>query len=89
MDIVVSLVLTIIEFGAFPMCWAYLRGNTITRKKYRWTCYGVNLAIDLVLHVLITSSAAGFYSAAFLLWTTIFVAIGLKILDKRKKSLAH
>lgn len=83
MEIVVSLLLTIIEFGLFPIIWAYTRSDTITAKKYRWICFGVNLAINLVLHVLITSSAAGFYSAAYMLWTFVFSAIGVKILNNR------
>ena len=83
MDFIVGLFITVIEFGIFPIIWAYMRKDTISAKKYRWICFGVNFAINLVLHVLITSSAAGVYSAAYVLWTVVFSAVGVKILNNR------
>ena len=83
MEILVSLLFTLIEYSLFPIIWAFVRCKAISAKKYRWICFGVNLAVNLVMHLLVLSSPSGFYSGAFLLWTVVFTAIGVKILKNR------
>lgn len=83
MEVILGLFLTVAEFSLFPIIWAFVQRDTISAKKYRWICFGVNLAINLVFNIVITSSAAGYYSAAYLLWTFVFTSVGVKILNSR------
>lgn len=74
-----SLVITLIAYGVFPLFFALLRNEEISKKKYTWTCFGVNAAV-MVVFIAVGSNGGG-----YVLWTWIFSAIGKKILDSRYK----
>ena len=76
----VSLVLTLLLYGAIPMLVALLRSSPITKKKYKWICYGWNAAL-WILVAFIGGSASS--AAPYLLWTSVFMAWGSKILKDK------
>ena len=41
--ILVSLVVTVVAYGAFPFIFARARKKVITKKKYNRLCYGFNI----------------------------------------------
>ena len=79
--ILLSLVLTLAAYGAFPLIFARGRKTVITRKKYNLLCYGINLLVMFVFFSLVNGGPGGF--APFFLWTWVFSASGLKTLKKR------
>ena len=48
--ILVSLLITLVAYGAFPLVFARMRKKTITKKKYNLFCYCVNFLV-MVLFV--------------------------------------
>lgn len=77
--ILLSLAITLIAYGAFPLIFAKIRKAPITKKKYRWICYGINLAAMFVF-IILNGEANG---SPYLLWTWIFSNRGVKILSSR------
>lgn len=75
----VSLVVTLFVYGAFPIAFAKWRKNTITKRKYRIICYAVNF-IGIVLFVAVDGGASG---GPYLLWTSVFSYLGIRILNNR------
>ena len=43
--ILVSLLITLVAYGAFPLVFARMRKKTITKKKYNLFCYCVNFLV--------------------------------------------
>ena len=77
--IVISLVVTLLVYGAFPVIFSKTRKTPITKKKYKGLCYGIN-AIGLVFFVALNGASNG---APYLLWTWIFSNYGIKTLTAR------
>jgi ribosomal protein L40E len=77
--IVISLVVTLLVYGAFPVIFSKTRKTPITKKKYKGLCYGIN-AIGLVFFVALNGASNG---APYLLWTWIFSNYGIKNLTAR------
>ena len=77
--IIISLVLTLLVYGAFPIIFAKVRKSPITKKKYKRLCYGINF-IGVILFVAIDGGASG---GPYILWTWIFSNYGVKILDSK------
>lgn len=78
--LLLSLVITVVAYGALPILFACFRKEFITRGKYRLICFGINAVIMIVFMVL----SQNFSNAApYSMWTFVFSAIGIKILDKR------
>ncbi len=75
-----SLIITVLAYGAFPFIFAKTRKATITEKKYKRLCYGINAAVMFVFLVLNGGVSNG---APYLLWTWIFSRYGIKILSAR------
>ena len=73
-----SLVITVLAYGAFPFIFAKIRKSPITKKKYRWLCFGINAALMLLFGII-----NGNFSGAYFLWTFVFYKYGIKILDLR------
>lgn len=78
--LIVSLVLTLFVYGAFPIIFAKVRKNPITKKKYKTLCYCINI-IGIVFFVAFNGSAVS--GGPYLLWTWIFSNRGLKTLDAK------
>lgn len=79
--LLISIVITLFAYGSFPIIFSGLRKNEISKRKYRLISYGVNFAIMLVMFFL-NGGAAN--AAPYFLWTWVFTAIGIKILDKKE-----
>lgn len=77
--IVISLVVTLLVYGAFPVIFSKTRKTPITKKKYKGLCYGIN-AIGFVFFVALNGASNG---APYLLWTWIFSNYGIKTLTAR------
>ncbi len=75
-----SLVITVLAYGAFPIIFAKKRNVTITEKKYKRLCYGINAAVMFVFLVLNGGVSNG---APYLLWTWVFSRYGVKVLNTR------
>lgn len=75
--------LSLLEFFTFPILWALIQSKPIKKNTYINVCFAVNLLINAVLNFIILKSAAEVYSSAYLLWTSIAVAVGIKLLEKK------
>ena len=78
--ILVSLVVTLAAYGAFPLIFARTRKKVITKKKYNRLCYGINILV-MILFIAINGEASS--GGPYLLWTWVFSASGLKTLKNR------
>ena len=78
--LLLSLVITIIAYGAFPFIFSKVRKNPITKKKYRRLCYGINAAVMFLFIVINGEASSG---GAYVLWTWIFSNYGIKTLSRR------
>ena len=78
--IVISLVVTLLVYGAFPVIFSKTRKTPITKKKYKGLCYGIN-AIGLIFFMILNGASNG---APYLLWTWIFSNCGIKTLTTRE-----
>ena len=75
--ILISLAITLIAYGMFPLIFARARRKVITRKKYRMFCFAFNLLVVIGFCII----NGGFSSwAPYLLWTTVFSSAGIKML---------
>ena len=77
--LVLSFVITTVGYGAFPLIFTKIAKRTITKKKYRCLCYGINFGV-MVLFKILGSGGSG---TPYILWTSIFTAVGLKKLEKK------
>ena len=75
--ILVSLLITLVAYGAFPLVFARMRKKTITKKKYNLFCYCVNFLV-MVLFVAVNGNSSS--GAPYLLWTWVFSMSGIKTL---------
>ena len=78
--LILSLLITILAYCAFPLIFALVRKEPIEQKKYSKFCYIAN-AVIMVFFMALNGGAAN--GAPYILWTSIFVAIGKKILRKK------
>ncbi len=78
--ILLSLIITVFSYGVFPLVFAMTRKTTITEKKYKRLCYGINVPVMFVFLLLNGGVSSG---APYLLWTWIFSKCGIKILIAR------
>ena len=72
-----ALFLTLFVYSVIPLGIALFRENYITKKKYTRACFGFN-AIIMVLFFLF-----GGNGAAYLIWTTVFWAVGKRMLNNK------
>lgn len=77
--LLVSLLVTLVAYGAFPLIFARVRKTGITKKKYNLICFGVNFLI-MILFIALNGSSSG---APYVLWTWVFSAAGLKTLESK------
>ena len=78
--ILVSLLITLVAYGAFPLVFARMLKKTITKKKYNLFCYCVNFLV-MVLFVAVNGNSSS--GAPYLLWTWVFSMSGIKTLKIR------
>ena len=78
--ILVSLLITLVAYGAFPLVFARMRKKTITKKKYNLFCYCVNFLVMVFFVSVNGNSSSG---APYLLWTWVFSMSGIKTLKIR------
>ena len=78
--ILVSLVVTVVAYGAFPFIFARARKKVITKKKYNRLCYGFNILVMIMFIALNGEPSSG---GPYLLWTWVFSASGVKTLKNR------
>ncbi len=78
--ILVSLLITLVAYGTFPLVFARMRKKTITKKKYNLFCYCVNFLV-MVLFVAVNGNSSS--GAPYLLWTWVFSMSGIKTLKIR------
>ena len=77
--ILISLVITILAYGAIPLIVANTREKPITKKKYNFICYGWNLLV-MFLFIVVNGKSSG---GAYILWTWIFTKKGINTLVSR------
>ena len=78
--LLISIIVTLLAYGAFPVIFAKLYRQTITKKEYRKLCFGVNIAV-LLIFVVINGGVINV--APYFIWTWIFYGYGVKILGTR------
>ena len=78
--VLVSLIVTVLVYGAFPIIFANIRKTSITKKKYKRLCYGLNI-VGMIFFIVINGKVSG---GAYFLWTWILSNYGVKVLEKRK-----
>lgn len=77
--LVLSLLITVAVYCAFPLLYAKIRRKPITASKYRVHCFLVNFLIMLVFKLVTAGSSA----SPYFLWTTVFTYSGVKNLRSR------
>ena len=80
MSLLVSLIITVLAYGAFPIIFAKTRKKPITYKKYKWLCFGINF---IILSIFFVSNGGASNGVPYLLWTWIFLRYGEKTLGLR------
>lgn len=78
--ILISLIVTLAAYGAFPLIYARTRKKIITKRKYNVLCYCFNFLI-LILFVFLNGEPSS--GGPYILWTWVFSTSGIKILKKR------
>lgn len=81
--LLLSLAVTVIAYALIPLVLALTRVKPITKKKYRRLCYGVNAAVCLIFMVIQIENGGAANVAPYLLWTSLFSALGIKILNSK------
>lgn len=76
----VSLIITMAAYGAFPLIFARTRKKIITKRRYHVLCYGVNFAV-MVLFIAVNSEPS--YGGPYVIWTWVFSASGIRTLRNR------
>ncbi len=76
----VSLLITVLAYGAFPLIFAKKRNTLVTKKKYIRICYTVNLVVMILF---IAFNGGVLNGGPYLLWTWAFSTWGIKILGSR------
>ncbi len=80
LSLIISIVLTIVGYGAFPFIFAKTRKKPITKKKYKVLCFVFNIVVMIIFSL----SSGGFANGApYLLWTSVFASVGAKALTKK------
>ncbi len=77
--LVISLVITMLAYGAFPLIFSRVRKKQISKKKFTLLCYGVNLLVMIAFIAFGSKSSGGPY----VLWTWLFSSAGIRKLDDR------
>lgn len=79
--LIVSLIITLIAYGTFPIVFAKTRKKSITKRKYKTLCYAVNFFVMVLFTISNGEPSSG---APYLLWTWVFSTSGINTLKNRK-----
>lgn len=77
--IIVSIIVTLVMYGAFPVSYALIRKKPVSIQTYRAFCIGVTVAVCLVystISIVLGDRASRGFPA--ILWGGIFYAWGKK-----------
>lgn len=75
-----GILLTMALYGSFPLLFAYNSKKSITKKKYKKLCYGVNAILMLICAVIDLDDN---FTFPYIFWTSIFCEFGVKKLSAR------
>lgn len=78
--LLVSLIITLVKYGAFPLIFSKIRRKIITQKQYILLCYVVNFLVYIVFAAVNNETTS---CAPCFLWTGIFSAAGISTLKTR------
>lgn len=78
-SVIISLILTLIIYGAVPIVFAKCRTTPIYVKKYNRLCWGINFIFALLCRTISTHQ-----SGAYFLWTAVFNYVGKNMLSKKE-----
>ena len=83
---VISIGITIGGYSAFPLIFARVRQSDISKKKYRWICFGVNFIIAIIIKGITGDFNSDTYinMSPYFLWTGVFSSVGLKKLREKQ-----
>jgi len=73
----ISLLITLVVYGAYPLLYAILQKEPITPKRYKWVCYGVNFFLFIFIMFGILQGTSAW---PYIFWTAVFISVGRKIL---------
>lgn len=79
--LLLSLLITLFGYGAFPIIFSKVRKKQITKRKFTLLCYSINLLV-MIVFIAFGSKPSG---APYMLWTWIFFSAGVRVLEKRGK----
>ena len=77
--ILISFLVTLVAYGAFPLIFARKRKDVISKKKYKGLCYCIN-GFVMLLFVAVNGASSG---GPYFLWTGMFSAMGINTLKDR------
>ena len=69
LTIIISLIVTLIVYSAFPLIFSRTRKSNITKEKYYTLCYCINFAVMLLFIAINGELSSG---GPYLLWTWVF-----------------
>ncbi len=75
--LLVSLLITLAVYCAFPLIFACIRKKPITSRKYRVICFCFNFLPCVAFFSMGSSSAW-----PYILWTSIFSSVGVGMLER-------
>lgn len=78
-SILLSILITLVAYGTFPLIFAKIRKKAITTRAYLFTCFAFNFFIRLFFFIFNNSSA----SAPYVIWTIVFSSLGKHILNSK------
>ena len=81
LKMLLSLVITVLAYGTFPLIFAGVRKKPITKKMYRGICIVINAISMFLLSFLNETVSSGL---AYVLWTFVFSTAGIKTLEKKE-----
>ena len=79
--LLVSFIITLAAYSAFPLIYAKNRKKVIKKGKYKFQCYLFNFFVWMAFAVINGSASSG---GAYILWTWVFSKSGLNKLEERK-----
>lgn len=84
--ILTNLIITLIGYGILPLLMARFTRRPITKKKFHARCFGWNVIPALFFRLMEVKNSTISVTRTFgpyFLWTAVFCALGLKLLESR------
>lgn len=82
-DILISILMTVVVYASFPIIFAKLRKNKISKTRYRVYSFVVNFILHCVL------SGIGVFgsftnAAPMVVWTLVFTSFGYSMMEDKE-----